>query len=220
MINIIIEDSIKEKCPALELVCIDCNVIVTEEYPDLLKLIKEETTKLQATLAIPDISQLPVIQASRKGYKAVGKDPARYRLSAESLLRRVVQGKGLYKINNVVDLLNLVSIQSAYSIGGYDVDKIEGTIRLGIGEDNEPYEGIGRGALNIANLPILRDDIGAFGSPTSDSTRTKVSVGTQHFLMVFFNFDGNKNASEAAVKAIELLQAYAHVQLSKTSTIK
>jgi DNA/RNA-binding domain of Phe-tRNA-synthetase-like protein len=100
--------------------------------------------EIASTLQIEDISQIPAISASRKAYKACGKDPARYRLSAEALLRRVVNRNEIYQINNVVDLLNLVSISTGFSIGGYDADKIDGDIIYGIGKPNEPYIGIGR----------------------------------------------------------------------------
>jgi len=83
-----------------------------------------------------------------------------------------------------VDLINLISFQSGYSIGGFDLDKIEGdTLTLGVGRDGEPFEGIGRGVLNIANMPVYRDNIGGVGTPTSDNERTKLSTETTRLLM-------------------------------------
>jgi DNA/RNA-binding domain of Phe-tRNA-synthetase-like protein len=209
MINITIHPEVKSKCPQLQLGCIQCHLKVKSEYPSLLELIQKELTQLQNELVVEDIAKLPTIKASRLGYKALGKDPARYRLSAEALLRRVVKGKGLYQVNNVVDLLNLTSVKSGYSIGGYDVEKIEGDITLTIGKANEPYEAIGRGELNIEFLPTFRDDIGSFGSPTSDSVRTMVTPSTQSFLMPIFNFDGQGNLKEVMQSAISLLEQYA-----------
>ena len=209
MINITIHPEVKSKCPQLQLGCIQCHLKVKSEYPSLLELIQKELTQLQNELVVEDIAKLPTIKASRLGYKALGKDPARYRLSAEALLRRVVKGKGLYQVNNVVDLLNLTSVKSGYSIGGYDVEKIEGDITLTIGKANEPYEAIGRGELNIEFLPTFRDDIGSFGSPTSDSVRTMVTPSTQCFLMPIFNFDGQGNLKEVMQSAISLLEQYA-----------
>ena len=138
------------------------------------------------------IKQWPSIREARRVYKALGKDPSRYRPSAEALLRRVVSGKSLYRINNAVDLLNLVSLESGYSIGGYDADRISGGIRLQRG-GIEPYEAIGRGALNVEALPVLYDDQGPFGSPTSDSVRTMVRSETRRFLWVVFGFGAGPN---------------------------
>ena len=154
--------------PDLTLSCIECDVSVSEDNEALWLETEQKTSEIASGLKIEDISLLPAISASRKAYRACGKDPARYRLSAEALLRRVVSGKGLYRVNNVVDLLNLVSISTGFSIGGYDADKILGDVVFGVGKENELYEGIGRGALNIASLPVFRDEIGAFGTPTRD----------------------------------------------------
>lgn len=209
MIPISISPEVKSKCPQLQLGCIQCNLIVTNEYPTLLELIQKELTDLQNQLSVENISKIPSIQSSRIGYKSLGKDPARYRLSAEALLRRVVKGKGLYQVNNVVDLLNLTSVKSGFSIGGYDAEKIEGDVQLSIGKANEPYEAIGRGDLNIEFLPTFRDQKGPFGSPTSDSVRTMVTPKTQQFLMPIFNFGGQENLEEVMSDAISLLEKYA-----------
>jgi len=209
MVFIQVDEELKNACPNLKLGLLQCSVVVEPTSEALLAEIQKGIEELQANYKVENISQRSVIQASRKGYKACGKDPARYRLAAEALLRRVVQGKGLYQINNVVDALNLVSIKTGYSIGGYNADKINGKITLGIGKENEPYEGIGRGALNIANLPVLRDEAGAFGTPTSDSLRTSISDEASTFLMVFYDFDGQGALNAALDLSVELLERHA-----------
>lgn len=219
MIPISIFSEVKLKCPQLQLGCIQCNLIVTNEYPLLLELIQKELTNLQNQFSVEEISKIPSIQSSRIGYKSLGKDPARYRLSAEALLRRVVKGKGLYQVNNVVDLLNLTSVKSGFSIGGYDVEKIDGEVQLSIGKANEPYEAIGRGNLNIEFLPTFRDQKGAFGSPTSDSVRTMVTPKTQQFLMPIFNFGGHENLEKVMNDAISLLEKYAAGSSFETAII-
>ena len=181
----------------------------------LLSLISKELSNIQSTLEVTEINKIPTIQSSREGYKTLGKEPSRYRLSAEALLRRIVKGKGLYHINNAVDALNLVSAKSGFSIGGYDVDKIEGSIKLGIGKNGEPYQAIGRGALNIEYLPVFRDDLGAFGSPTSDSVRTMVTEKTTKFLMLFFNFGGHENLERTLKETVNLFEENLRAKDSK-----
>lgn len=188
--------------------CIEADVQVAASTNGLLNEINFLTGQLSQSLTIENISKLPAIAAARKAYKACGKDPARYRLSAEALLRRVVLGKGLYQISNVVDQLNLVSISTGFSIGGYDVSHIQGDICLGIGRSGEPYSGIGRGELNIENLPVFRDELGAFGTPTSDSQRTEVTTETQRFLMILIDFGGNDQLEDARQMAMRLLKEY------------
>lgn len=184
------------------------DVIVAESIDELIAEIISKITQIRQTLVVEDISKISVIDAARKAYKACGKDPARYRLSAEALLRRVVSGKELYQINNVVDQLNLVSITSGFSIGGYDAAKIQGDISFGIGVAGEPYRGIGRGELNIEGLPVFRDGLGAFGTPTSDSQRTEVSGQTSRFLMILIDFGGDDQLETAKQMAISLLKKY------------
>ena len=209
MNKISIDPLMQSKCPDLRLACLRAKVQVQAKVAGLWEQIAETIQERQNSLGDTSvISQLPAIQETRKGYKSCGKDPARYRPSAESLLRRILQGKGLYQVNNIVDLLNLVSIRSGFSIGGYDADKIEGDISLGIGRANEAYQGIGRGDLNIEFLPVLRDQLGAFGSPTSDSTRTMVNEATVHFLMVFFAFGKEADLETAVEDAANLLKVF------------
>ena len=70
-------------------------------------------------------------------------------------------------------------------------------------------QAIGRGELNIENLPVLRDESGAFGTPTSDSVRTSVTLNTKRFLMVFFGFGANEKLNEAVHLAKTLLGEFA-----------
>ncbi|MGB1120888.1 MAG: B3/4 domain-containing protein [Saprospiraceae bacterium] len=204
---ITITETITSKCPNFRLGVISCSVQISDNNEDLWAEINRKIAELE-TMDTASIAKMLTIAATRKGYKALGKDPARYRPSAEALLRRVVKGKGLYKINNVVDLLNLVSISTGFSIGGYDADKIEGEIALGVGEANEPYEGIGRGNLNIEGLATFRDAQGAFGTPTSDSTRTSVTNETKCFLMVILDFNGLEELTKAMDLAVDLLERF------------
>ena len=204
-----IDENLQSKCPDLNLATLSTEVQIIKDLAELWEEIDRGILNQQEALGeIASIAKMPAIRESRQGYKNCGKDPARYRLSAESLLRRVMQGKGLYKVNNVVDLLNLVSIRSGFSIGGYDLEKIEGPILAGIGEAAEAYEGIGRGALNIEFLPVLRDSRGAFGSPTSDSVRTMVTPQTTQFLMVFFAFGKEADLNAAVKDAEDLLKRF------------
>jgi DNA/RNA-binding domain of Phe-tRNA-synthetase-like protein len=211
---------LKSRCPNLRLGCILAKVKVDGSVRELLVEVDDRIKLIRQALIIEEISKIPTIASSRKAYKACGKDPARYRLSAEALLRRVVSGKGLYHINNVVDQLNLVSIATGFSIGGYDADQIVGEVVFGIGNPAEPYSGIGRGELNIENLPVFRDDLGAFGTPTSDSTRTGVTGQTQRFLMILIDFEGDHMLDEAMQLAERLLKSYCHAEGFEIATIK
>lgn len=204
-----ISKELSEKVSDIKLSCILCEVGLQNKNERLWQEIQDKIQELNTEMEVAHISKIPAISASRKAYKACGKDPARYRLSAEALLRRVLKRKEIYQVNNVVDLLNLVSISTGFSIGGYDADKIKGDIKFGIGKSEEPYKGIGRGELNIEYMPVFRDEKGAFGTPTSDSVRTCVTEKTNRFLMIIIDY-GAGSLSSATQLAVELLEKYAN----------
>jgi DNA/RNA-binding domain of Phe-tRNA-synthetase-like protein len=209
MRDISVAEELKKKVQAVKLACIRCNVKLQQTNIELWTQVEQKVVQLSGQLQIDEISQLPAISASRKAYKTCGKDPARYRLSAEALLRRVVNRGEIYQINNVVDVLNLVSISTGFSIGGYDYDKIEGDVVFGIGQPAEPYSGIGRGELNIDGMPVFRDETGAFGTPTSDSERTSVTLETKRFLMIIIDYAATPLLYEATSLAKDLLVQFA-----------
>lgn len=184
--------------------CIQCS----SSTSNLKAIIESDISKIQKQFKLDDVKKVPPITETREAYKKLGNDPNRYRPSADSLIRRIVKGMGIYYINNVVDILNFISIQSGFSIGGYDSSKISGDVEIGIGKESELYHGIGRGPVNILNLPVLRDEKGAFGSPTSDSQRTMIQVATKSILFIFFDFGCNASLPEFLSKCAEYLTNY------------
>ncbi len=207
--TITIANDLKEKLPNLILGGILVQVKVEESDKQLMELLDNEIQKLEAIHTPESIRELSTVKANKNAYRILGKDPNRYRPAAEALLRRVANGKGLYHINNVVDILNLISVKTGFSICGYNYDAIEGVIQMGIGQTDEPYQGIGRGDVNIEHLPVFRDELGAFGNPTSDSTRTMVSEKTEKFMMVIIGFEGRESVDKALDETVALLGEYA-----------
>lgn len=183
----------------------------SEYNEELWAEIDKYVEELRSKYTIDSIKQISGIEATRQAYKACGKDPSRYRPSNEQLIRRVLQGKSLYHIDTAVDLINLASMRYGYSIGGFDYDRIVGdTITLGVGQEGEPYEGIGRGVLNIAGMPVLRDAVGGIGTPTSDNERTKMSMQTTRLLALVNGYDGDAEQVRQCCQFIcDLLQRYA-----------
>ena len=193
MISIAVSPHIATACPSFVGACLVANVVNTPFDAGLWQKIEDAQTQLRQTLTTETLKQMPSIAATRQVYKALGKDPSRYRPASEALIRRLLQGKKLYQANTLVDLINLASIAHGYSIGGFDADKVVGTtLTLGVGKANEPYEGIGRGMLNIEGLPVYRDDLGGIGTPTSDNERTKLTLDTRQLMVLINGYDGNE----------------------------
>lgn len=188
---------------------LSCDVCNSEPDERLWQEIADEEKAVRETVKLEQINKWLPIQATRQAYKRLGKDPNRYRPSSEALRRRILRGLPLYKVDTLVDLINLVSIRSGYSIGGFDADKIAGgSLVLGVGREGEIYHGIGRGELNIAGLPVYRDAVGGVGTPTSDEERTKIGLDTTHLLMIINGYSGLEGLEAAGKYAVGLLSKY------------
>ncbi len=210
MYNITVSDEIKTACPIFKGAAVYAEVTNTAFCEGLWQEIATFTRELTSPTGAEDIKLQPAIAATREVYKRCGKDPSRYRPSAEALRRRLMRGIDLYQIDTLVDLINLVSLRTGYSIGGFDADKIQGTnLVLGIGRAEEPFEGIGRGILNIEGLPVYRDATGGIGTPTSDHERTKMDLTTRHILAIVNGYSGQIGLREGAEMIQELLRKYA-----------
>lgn len=209
MIQITLSEDILAACPDLHVLAIACRVRNTESDLRLWDEIAQEEEMVRQTMKLEEVNKWLPIRATRQAYKKLGKDPNRYRPSAEALRRRILRGLPLYRIDTLVDLINLVSIRSGYSIGGFDAMKIQGDrLVLGVGKEGEVYRGIGRGELNIAGLPVYRDDIGGIGTPTSDEERTKIDMETTSLLMIINGYSGENGLMEAGRYTAECLRKY------------
>lgn len=190
--NIIVSKEIEQVCPRFVGAAVEAQVVNTPYCAELWDEIHEWEERFRSELTTESLKTLPGIAATRAVYKRCGKDPSRYRPASEQLVRRMLQGKELYQIDTLVDLVNLASIAFGYSIGGFDADHFVGdTLTLGVGREGEPYEGIGRGQLNIAGLPVYRDAQGGVGTPTSDHERTKMTLATTHLVVLINGYDGD-----------------------------
>ena len=208
--EIIVSNEIETVCPNFVGACVEARVKNSQYRQPLWDEINTLETKFKAELTTETLKDISGIAATRRVYRACGKDPSRYRPASEALIRRVLQGKALYQIDTLVDLINLASMAFGYSIGGFDADKFVGnTLTLGIGKEGEPYEGIGRGMINIHGLPVYRDEIGGVGTPTSDHERTKITIDTTHLLVLINGYDGNEASVRQNAEFIQqLLQKF------------
>ena len=198
---IIVSKEIEQVCPTFVGACVEANVINTPYSEALWQEIDALCEQYRQTLTTETLKEMSSIAATRSVYKACGKDPSRYRPASEALIRRVLQGKALYQIDTLVDLINLASIAYGYSIGGFDADKFVGnTLTLGIG----------RGMINIHGLPVYRDAEGGVGTPTSDNERTKMELSTTHLVVLINGYDGNEQRVVQNAQYIQqLLRRYA-----------
>lgn len=209
MTTVTIDAEMKAKCPQVALACVTADVeagATTERLERELSTVEEKILELAEPKVVLESAE---ILATRAAYKALGKDPARYRGSAEALLRRVIAKKGLPRISNVVDVINLVSVESRLPVGLYDLAHVQGDIVFRAGRAGETYRGIGKYDLNLEGLPVFCDAIGPHGSPTSDSERTMVTLETKKVMAILISFGGTKGLPEWGQATCSLLERHA-----------
>ena len=161
-------------------------VRVASASTELAREVEATCEQLRHELSVEQVAALESIRGVRAMFRAWGVDPARYRPSAEALLRRVVQGKGLYRVSNVVDISNLGSIETGWPYGSYNRAAIQPPVGLRLGVAGEKYEGIGKRTWHLDRRPVLADGQGPFGSPISDSVRTMITEASAAVLTVIF----------------------------------
>jgi DNA/RNA-binding domain of Phe-tRNA-synthetase-like protein len=218
-LQVTIEVQLKKKCPKTALGCVTARVEAAASSPELITELKNCE---QSILRLPEprtVLESAQILATRAAYKVLGKDPARYRGSAEALVRRVIAGKGLPQINAVVDIINLVSVESRLPIGLYDLAHVSGDIVFRAGRAGESYKGIGKYDLNLEGLPVFCDALGPHGSPTSDSERTMVTNETKQVLAIVISFGGKDGLERWAERMSGLFQRFAAGQESATTLV-
>lgn len=213
-------DRIKAVCPNITLACIEARIEVEDSCESLLKDLEVCEKELLDKYVLEDIAKLPRIKDSREVYKSLGKAPSKYRVSSEALMRRILQKKGIYKINNIVEINNLISLKTHFSVGSYNLDNLKESIYLTVGGEGESYKGIGKDTINIANLPVMSDTKGPFGSPTSDSERAMITKDTKHIMMCIYSFSGEEHVDECLDYGKKLLEKYANGKDISTKIIK
>lgn len=209
--KISIADEIYSICPKAALGVLLYKATVIPSTQELIKLFDDTVITLSEEYSIEKIAKNPHITATRQAYKDLGKSPHEYRNAAEAMLRRIVQGKGLYYINNIVEINNLISITSGYSIGSYDIDQLKGNIELQRAENGTHYDGIAKSTINIEYLPTLYDELGAFGNPSSDSRRAMIQLGEHEIVTIIYSFDGVKELDNWMEKFSLYLKNYCGV---------
>lgn len=208
-----IDEEMKKLWPATRVGCLQYRVKVEKKNEELWKYLKKDIfRKTKDEIFDYGVNEIPNIKESRAAYKAFGKDPSRYRVSSEALIRRIGQGKGLCEVNTVVDVNNLISIESGFSAGSYDVEKLGDRLVFRIGKKGETYQGIGKDEVNIEALPVLSDEEGAIGSSTSDSRRAMITEDAREVLTLIYSFSDNQDLEKAMESGKKYLEAYAKAE--------
>jgi DNA/RNA-binding domain of Phe-tRNA-synthetase-like protein len=173
-----------------DLVCLGVvradGVVVRDEAPDVWAEVDRIAADLRSRHGGKAPADIPELQPARELYRRTGEDPTKVRPSSEALLRRILRGEALYRINSLVDVINLCSLEFLLPIGLYDADRIVGAVTVRLGRPGEAYDSLGKGVFSVAGRLALFDAWGPFGGPTNDSRRTAITEQTTRCLAVIF----------------------------------
>ena len=211
MIQVKIDPRILQACPETRIGLISATVVNEPTCNELWAEIETAAQEIKQRYELLEINNRPAIAGTRHLYKALGKDPSRYRVSSEALCRRIIRGLGIYRLTTLIDVVNLVSIKSGYAISGLDGDRIVGDLlTMSVGTADDVYNGIGRGVLNIEGMPVYRDAEGPIATPTSDEERTKFTEQTVKAQININAFAPEMPLEDAVDWMAALLTKYAH----------
>lgn len=212
--------------PATALGCVFWSAPVLPQAPLLWNYFASHTQpRLAQMLENTELAAMPQIGPSRRAFKAFGRDPGRVRISSEALYRRLRQGKDIYRINTAVDANNLVSLETGFSLGTYDVACLHGDLLLRLGREGEAYAGIGKDTLDLNRMPLLADGHGPFGCPCSDSQRSMIvadiaeNTASRSLLTVIYGFSGPESVASAISLTQQHFTAFAAAQMCTARTI-
>jgi len=166
--------------------------------PGLAHLVDEICERKRREFTVETLAEDVAIRHVRAMFREWGVDASKYRPSSEALLRRVVQGKGLYRVSNVVDIGNVGSVETGWPYGCYDRARLQPPIEFRHGAPSERYEGIGKRVWHLDGRPVLADSEGPFGSPISDSTRSMITESAIDILIVIY---APASAADTALEA-------------------
>ena len=219
MLSLTISPDLKAEIPGVAVGWITATVHNTQHDEALWGDIETATIRFRG-MKMDDARKFPPIKALRDAYRTLGNDPTRYRGSNEALVRRISQGKDLYRVNTVVDINNLVTLETLHSAGIFDFDHIQPPITFRIGQPGESYLGIGRGEIKIEGLPVFADQAWPLWQHHQRFIeRTMVRLETNRILMVVISFLGSRGLEGAGQRAVGLLERYAGATEIETGVV-
>lgn len=195
MMKLKITNELKKLVPSFKVSCYTFTTLEKNDKEnlsnDLTKAFNNIAKEYQEKYILSEVTKIPKLKSTRDGYKMLGKDPSHTRPACEALVRRIIRDGSIYRLGNLIDFGNYLSIKLMKSVCMVDLDKIQGDVTIRIGSDSDYYEGINRGIINVTNLPLYTDEIGPFGNPTSDTIRTAITNDTTNILIMLIHFDDN-----------------------------
>lgn len=188
--KLVITDPIFDDYPELVLgIVILKHIDNSHNRAEITELLRQAEAALPGKFGSTPVIEYPRIAAWREAYRKFGAKPKDYPSSVENLSRRVLNGATIGHINNLVSLYNTISLRHILPVGGEDLDKIVGDVRLTRAGDDEPAVfllGEKEARPPQAGEIIYRDEAGAICRRWNwkEADRTKLTRETKNAFLV------------------------------------
>ncbi len=149
-LTLTVSDEVRTLVPGFTALVVEAHGLVNGPSDEAgSALLDEAARRLAERLDGSTPDQDPHIAAWRAAYTAFGAKPSRTRNSAEALARRALADGGLPRINRLVDAYNAVSVAHLIPVGGEDLGRIRGGMRLVRATGEEPFVTMAGGAETV-----------------------------------------------------------------------
>lgn len=189
-----IDSKLNNRFPDLTALTLNISgVKVRKRNEDLEKFKLEVMSQVRKEYDLDTVKDQATFRAYRDFFWRIGIDPTKIRPAAEALIRRILAGKNLPRINTLVDTYNLASIKSGIALATFDADKLEGNLLMRFAKEGELFYGIGmEKALILRGEEIVISDneklIAVY--PYRDADNTKVTEKTEKVTIVVCGVPG------------------------------
>ena len=204
----------RERFPGLQVLAEYVDGVRVEDSGAELQTFKESVCGLvKRKYSLESLKDVSIFRSYRDFFWKVGIDPTKTRPAAEALVRRILAGKTIPAINNVVDSYNLASIQTEVALAAFNRDGLKGGLLMRTAKSGERFVGIGMNRpMELSGKEIVISDEEKLVAiyPYRDADKTKVSAGTKNLLLLVCGVPGVHEdvLNEASNVALELITKF------------
>jgi len=209
-----IEPSLRQRFPGLQVIVEYVDGVRVEGSGRELQGFKEIVcADVKRKYSLETLKDVAVFRSYRDFFWNAGIDPTKIRPAAEALVRRILAGKPIPLINNVVDSYNLASIKTEVALAAFNRDELKGGLLMRTGKSGEQFLGIGMNEvmqLEGREIVICDEEKLVAVYPYRDADKSKVSSGTKNVMLLVCGVPGidEEILSGAGRVALELVTKF------------
>ena len=183
-----VDQGLQSKFPGLKAQVFRVNGVEVRQSDAGLEEFKAEVVeRTKEKWVLDQLREHPVFRAYRDFFWRVGVDPTKTRPAAEALIRRVLRGRPLPRINTLVDAYNLASIDTAIPLAAFDLGGLVGELTMREAAEGERFLGIGmdKPVVLEGGEAVVEDEeklIAVY--PYRDADACKITLETRDTLML------------------------------------